>query len=138
MYFKKYIDNVGWVFIKNFPEWDEHTVIQYRAAAYHRESPNSNQKNALKYWIDNIDKEIKLMNNALMHHFMTQHPEKGTSDFSDWKKHFSPTELLFFQNGNFALLGELSYSELGLAILHTSDGYIVGPQFIVSNHKINH
>lgn len=139
--FKYLLNGIGWVSDKEYTVWNNPATISYRACAYDNAEPSEVQITALAKYQSNKETLDQIYKEKLIS-YLQERKEAITEQIgyvSDEALIDTAVceEIVFFGNGNYALMFSLSWSEGGLAILQRSHDIIVGPQSIVSRKKIN-
>lgn len=122
--------NHGWVKKETLPLWGKEYEIDIRTSSYPNQEPNDNQKKAYQNFSSSMPtvSEESLVKIAL---FLMSDPDSGFQGSLEWvmnevSKHVTPEEVLFFQDGSYALECIADWNDDGIAVLFDNGKITVG------------
>lgn len=132
--------NGGWSKIEKIQIWGSEINLKITVSAYENETPNSNQQAAYKRFKDELDNITKISQKKLFEYIEYIKEEvmtySGIKEIpKDILKIVSPKEVLFLENGNFAVLCNALWDKHGVAVLCRECDIVVGPQDIVWKYE---
>lgn len=137
--FGKMTFRVGWIKYESLTLWEQNYNIRIRTSSNKDEVPSEIQQKSYLSFKNNIS-EFCSQTFPLIEGYVKENTKEIRSaigDFSE-EKIFSliiPKEVLFFQNGKFAVLCDTKWSEVGMAILCTNGTYNVDDSYILEFEK---
>lgn len=127
--------NVGWIKEEKIHLWDKDWKLKIRTSSKKGELPSEIQQKAYL----TFKSELELFSQQtlpLVKEYISSYSDEigqliGIARVGDPLSVITPEEVLFFQNGKFALLCDTKWSEAGMAVLYDSGAFIVDDSYIL-------
>lgn len=125
----------GWVKKESFVLWGHEYLLQVRVSSRITESPTKLQQDKYLEFKESVN-DICAKTQKTVIEFIAANSDNIGIDSDEirekkWQSLIVPKEVLFFQNGKYALLFETIWSESDMAILCDGNNYTVDESYIL-------
>lgn len=120
----------GWTKQEKFLFWGAERDLKIRVSCYPGEVPNDNQKKAYESFISNLQ-DVSEQSLVRLATFLTKDSESGISSImesavTELPSHLKIFEILFFKDGNYAIICDCDWTEDGVSVLIKDERMEVG------------
>lgn len=132
--------NHGWIKKEAISLWGKNYNLDIRTSSYLNQEPNEKQREAYKCFkssISAIDEETQVK----LAQFISDDPDSEISGSLEWvmnefPEHVQPEEILFFQDGSYAIECCTDWNEDGISILINNKEVMIGYSDELLDRKI--
>lgn len=129
----------GWTKYETLNFWDKSYKVRIRTSSLKEQKPTEKQQNAYVSFKDNYiricDESNDMIRNFVYSHKDVIFEQLGIRTISDLSLLLKPFEVLFFQNGKYAIIFSTKWSESDMCILcdganiRVDEGYVLEFEF---------
>lgn len=132
--FGKMIFRYGWTKTETIELWGRPYELRIRTSSGQDELPNEKQQVAYTTFKENLHK-MEGLKESVIKFILNYHDEikesLGDNSLNTPIDLIVPKEVLFFQNGKYAIIFDTKWSEAGMAILYSGNNIEIGESYIL-------